>query len=647
MWVHRAIVVFKELNQDSKIVYHRDIESAGHGGAKKKSNTLLDIIVALIRFNRENRQFFTFILKNLHSGNNKINWAKTIATATAIVQGKAPAYLDPVNKKRQVNFDEELIVIYYSILYHIAQTYGFKVDIGFGFKLITGAKFQRYLNGLGRVRLRQIKYKYFSDTAVRLWNLCYAFFDKAYKVNVSADKREYLLVHNFNIVFESIIDELIGDKNLPRGLKEQDDGKIVDHFYTYEGLILKHEPDEADKEMYYIGDSKYYKFGNRLSDESVYKQYTYARNVIQWNLNLFLDPGKRADEDSRYRDIRLRDDVTEGYNVIPNFFISAQIPQGLRYEDDGITTTNRKVTTHVSRQYINRLFDRDTLLLTHYDVNFLYVLSLYARNNHAQKAAWRDKVREIFRQQIQAELSRRFNFHALRANPGLDTDRWFKDHFKDIIGKVFSPYENDPELIALALADPSQIDNAAERQAVEDENARVLALIDTAFERKPLGNLNTDARVKLPPHLATAVAGTINGNFLFGIVNKTKKVPDGRPNITKEYMTFANHEATSFSMKNMPSGDIFSAKHFLPMYDGGIEGFYEITSIKFGTRKTEVTDANGNDVVVNMPCLNIALGTYHSLGDHIASVPGYPNWNGQIHTYQEVLNLYNTTATQR
>lgn len=35
----------------------------------------------------------------------------------------------------------------------------------------------------------------------------------------------------------------------------------------------------------------------------------------------------------------------------------------------------------LNRQFENRLFDRDTLLLCHYDVNFLYIVSLYGRNN--------------------------------------------------------------------------------------------------------------------------------------------------------------------------------------------------------------------------------------------------------------------------
>lgn len=44
---------------------------------------------------------------------------------------------------------------------------------------------------------------------------------------------------------------------------------------------------EKDDTIYYIGDSKYYKRGNSLGKESVYKQFTYARNVIQWNIDLF------------------------------------------------------------------------------------------------------------------------------------------------------------------------------------------------------------------------------------------------------------------------------------------------------------------------------------------------------------------------
>ena len=63
VWIHRAIVVYNDTHNKNEIVLHRQIESEGKGLHKKKSNTLLDVILSLICFNKENQQFFTFILK--------------------------------------------------------------------------------------------------------------------------------------------------------------------------------------------------------------------------------------------------------------------------------------------------------------------------------------------------------------------------------------------------------------------------------------------------------------------------------------------------------------------------------------------------------------------------------------------------------
>ncbi|MDE5822611.1 MAG: LlaJI family restriction endonuclease [Paramuribaculum sp.] len=635
VWIHRAIVVYNDSHNKNEIVLHRQIQDEGTGIHKKKSNTLLDVILSLIRFNKENQQFFTFILKNLHSGFNKINWNKTIARTTAIVQNGSPTYLNPINKKRQVNFDEELIVIFFSILQYISDTYGFRSNINFGFKLITGAKFKKYLDGFGRTRLRQIKYKYFSDTAVKLWDLCYAFFDKAYKIRVNTSQSEYLLVKSFHIVFEAMIDELIGDTNIPRGLKEQDDGKLVDHFYTYDGLLID---DKADDDIYYIGDSKYYKIGNSLGKESIYKQRTYARNVIQWNLDIWLN-GKQNMADPFER-IQLFDEVTEGYNVIPNFFISASIDKKtLSYEDYTEPHPNQPP---VSRQFKNRLYDRDTLLLSHYDVNFLFVLALYARNNAGAKAAWKHSVRDKFRRAVQDMLKEKFEFYALAAHPDVNASDYFKSHFQDTLGKTFRPYENQ-NLFSLAL----------DRDFKED-NDRLLASLGENFYVVPveLGEDPSDS-LKIERNRKEDIESPGGmGKFLFGVVTKQRRSKDGRQEITKEYMAFYNHEATEFVMRNMPSGDITTVKYFVPMYDGGISGYYEVTGITFGSRKqllldendNPVIDANGEEIIVKMPCLNIRLGAYTSLGDHIAEIPKFRNWNGQIHSYTEVINLFNNST---
>ena len=623
VWIHRAIVVYNDTHEKNEIVLHRQIENEGKGSHKKKSNTLLDVILSLVRFNNENQQFFTFILKNLHSGFNKINWGKTIARTTVIVQDQSPAYLNPVNKKRQVNFDEELIVIFFSILQYVFETFGFRSKINFGFKLITGAKFRRYLDGFGRTRLRQIKYKYFSDKAVRLWDLCYAFFDKAYKIRVNTSQSEYLLVKSFHIVFEAMIDELIGipHEQLPAGLADQYDGKIVDHFYTYDGLLIDNK---VDDDIYYIGDSKYYKIGNSLGTESIYKQRTYARNVIQWNLDIWLN-GK-ANMDNQFERIQLFDEVTEGYNIIPNFFISATIDnETLSYDDH---TMPHPKQPPVSRQFKNRLYDRDTLLLSHYDVNFLFVLSLYARNRAAAKSAWRESVRAKFRTAIQQMLKEKFDFYALASHPDVDASAYFKAHFQDTLGKTFRPYENQ-NIFSLALD-----------KSFPQDNENLLAALAENFYVVPV-NLGDDPSSSLK--FEREVKGSIDspygvGKFLFGVVNKYADAKAKKT--TTEYESFREHRATSLVMRNMPGGDITKVKYLIPMLDGGISGYYAVEGISFGSRKQDITDENGNTIRVAMPCLNIKLGEYKPLGEYSAQVPNYRNWNGQIHTFEEVMNLY-------
>lgn len=451
VWIYRAIEVFNKSNPNSGIVLHRKIAEMGKG-KRVLSNTFLDILLSLLRFNKEHYSFFTTILRNLHSGYNKINWTRTISRSTAWVQNDVPVYLNPVNKKRQINTDEELIIIYFSILNHISETYGFPVDITLGFELIKGRKFEHYLKGYGKRRLQQIKYRYFSDIQLRLWEMCYAFFDKAHQIHIVAEQREYLLVKNFNIVFEAIIDELISDKEPPRGLKDQDDGKRVDHIYSYRNLTNN----EEDRPIYYIGDSKYYKIGNKISAESVYKQFTYARNVIQWNLNLFLD---NSEENAALRKEHpiYRDEQTEGYNIVPNFFISAKMDEKLSYADN-VSTTNRENNTFLSRHFENRLFDRDTLLVYHYDVNFLYVVSLYARENAHQKAQWKQKVRELFREKIQAALEENYKFYAMTPKPGLNHEKYLRENFQELLGKVYRPFD-DTNYLSLALDKQKESEN--------------------------------------------------------------------------------------------------------------------------------------------------------------------------------------------
>lgn len=500
VWIYRTIFVYNQHNPKNEIVLHRrNTEiSANH---RHMANTFLEVIMALVDFNRKNNDFFMTILKNIHSGYNKINWTRTISKSNAILAHNSTIYLNPINKRRQINFDEELLVIYFSILDYVNKRYGFPVDIKLGFDLIQGEKFQRYLNGYGLARLKQIKYKYFSDKALHLWELCFAFFGHSENVSVATELNEYLIASNFNNVFESIIDELIGDPDneLPKYLKNQKDGKRIDHLYSDEPLTVFGEADT--RSIFYIGDSKYYQLNNAIPEESVYKQYTYARNLIQWNLDIF--QGSIKDEGnwkSKIRELRdLRDNTTEGYGIVPNFFISATMAKDQSY-DDTIFETEKSIKTYMQSQFENRLFDRDTLIISHYDVNFLYIVSLYSRDNESEKSEWKHKVRTLFRNQIRKMLEKRFDFYAMQPKNLIDADKYIKENFQNVLGKVSRPYSND-RILSLALDNYDDVNVYPEEERRMEGKSRNLQLINELeqyFTVMPI-KLEENPESKLPP----------------------------------------------------------------------------------------------------------------------------------------------------
>lgn len=517
VWIYRAIVVYKNgKGNDTSIVYEEQVAQVGKG-KRKQSDTFLDILLALIQFNKENQHFFMFILKNVHSGFNKINWGRTIAKSTAIIQRKNGKqnvlYMNPVNKKRSINFDEELLIIYFSILQHLHDNYGFPVSINVNFPLIKGKQFQRYLEKFGVRRLQQIKYKYFSDKALQLWELCYAFFDQTRQIYVNTNKRDFLLVKNFNIVFEAIIDALIGDNPLPDGMdKEQRDGKIVDHLYTAKSLI------ENQGNTYYIGDSKYYKLSGELDDTSIYKQYTYARNVIQWNLDIFNKRNKHA----THSKVRLKDDDTEGYNVIPNFFISARLDKHYSYKEDGLQESDKSETRRKNFQFKNRLFDRDTLLLFHYDVNFLFVLSMYGKNNSSEISQWKTDIREKFRKTIQSWLQEDFSFYAMQPHPGIDTKVYIRDHFKEVIGKVYAPFEK-ASILSLALDKGKEFEDSNKK--LLDELRKSFYVEECGLEDDPEPVMAQAQAKGFAPHSEQGKNGVLA--ICFDISDKLELLQDG------------------------------------------------------------------------------------------------------------------------
>ena len=360
------------------------------------------------------------------------------------------------------------------------RVYGFDIRVNYNFNLLTEVEFENWLDYYGAVRMKQIRYKYFSDKDLKLWNLCNAFFERVMHIKSDQQYTDYLMVTNYHVVFESMVDELLSDKGLAEGdLKEQEDGKRVDHIYAYQGLINKDR-------IYYIGDSKYYNIGSEMGKYSVYKQYTYARNVIQHNLSLFLEDEK--DEKGRRKHVGdtyliYRDEDTDGYSITPNFFISARIDEDVRKRDyylDGLKARNDVESV---KHFENRLFDRDTLLLQHYDINFLFVLSLFGQSNDSLKLEFRQKTKKRFRENILVYLSQNYQFFSLQLKPkveGGDSEdepsldamhKAIEKHFRGSIGKVFRPY-SDEKFMYVAL-EP--------KQKYYEENIKLLSELSQDF----------------------------------------------------------------------------------------------------------------------------------------------------------------------
>ena len=629
IWIYRVISVYKQTHNDN-ILESKEYQAESRG-KKQKHNTLLDVIIALRDFNKNNQDYFTFIVKNIHSGYNKINWSKTINSSQAIIQQGTPIYINPVNKKKMVNFDEELLIIYFSILNYIREVHGFSFEINLHYQLINPDRLKKaYIDkNLGCRRLRQIKYKYFSDQALRIWDLCYAFFDREYKISMNRQAEDYLLAKNFEHIFEVMIDTLVSgnDKHdLPKELSEQKDGKLVDHMFIGQGLI--EQSDLSSELTYYIGDSKYYKRTRNdrthLGDKSIYKQYTYARNVIQWNMNLFLG-GDNNDEQPQ-----LRDTLTEGYNPIPNFFISARIPNKesggqkfLSFDDKEIKAQENGV--QLNRQFENRLFDRDTLLLCHYDVNFLYIASLYGRNNKSAQSSWREYVRKEFRSRIQDSLNRLYTFRVLQPREGMDCYRFIQDNFHLLNGKVYRPKADGNYLIlALMKGDEPKLwkNLGISIETISREIQSSNELIDSMQSHFIVGDpfkLDTDLHIESVENV-----GTLNKlpqqevkNILTGLVRRKDK----------DFIVFSKHIARTYTMEVPPKNiNFMDVQYFLPMVGGKIDGYYKVEKVYFG--------AGGG------LRLKLNLSTYIPLGEEQVHIYKTKMEPGELISYETMMKLY-------
>ena len=162
------------------------------------------------------------------------------------------------------------------------------------------------------------------------------------------------------------------------------------------------------------------------------------------------------------------------------------------------------------------------MILAHYDINFLYVLSLYARNDKQAQANWKKDVRKIFRARIQDLLGGKdengalFRFMALLPHEGVDAPSFFQENFKYVVGKVLNPSltVDERSVYILALENPGNIlkdqwmSNDRYNQLCDEvrkENEIVISLLETTFDIVPF-KLGDDLGIKLNGYVSTTSA---------------------------------------------------------------------------------------------------------------------------------------------
>ena len=138
--------------------------------------------------------------------------------------------------------------------------------------------------------------------------------------------------------------------------------------------------------------------------------------------------------------LRYRDSLTEGYNITPNFFIRGVVDsENISYEEN---IKEQSDVLRLNRHFYNRLFDRDTLILKEYNINFLYVLSTYAV--HIDSESRTQRLRILFRNDLIESLNKAYLFYKVKPRiGGMSLEELVKANFYAFAGRMYqSPGDN-------------------------------------------------------------------------------------------------------------------------------------------------------------------------------------------------------------
>ena len=443
VWLGKALSYYRSRKQNSDIVKEVEQEIFLPSDSEHES-TLTERIYSLEDFYMRHKDLVLFIYQQANTGFHKINWSKTIRKKMPVFldyEGNlSPVYLETVTRKKTINYDEELMVLFFDTLQYIVNEYNYPIPFESLYEMTPIEEFKdKVKDELIIPRMEEIRNNYFSDQLTELWNLLYAFHVKNADVT-HGRKEDYMLVNAFHAVFEDMVDSLISDNELLTQ-KHQADNKRIDHLFLGKSLF-------DDSNIYYVADSKYYLDDDTTKGSSLGKQFTYVNNILQDAMDAF------NNDDQAWKDkgVYYYDPKTEGFNVTPNFFLRGNIPDNskdLSFDEEQLTSFEMEEKKFYRERCYHkyRLFDRNTQFLLQYSLNFLFLLKYYNDYNAFERKNLQRKLESIVREDMIERLKNRYVFIKIEDKDKID--KILNDHFKTVLGRVM--YFKNGDFLILAI----------------------------------------------------------------------------------------------------------------------------------------------------------------------------------------------------
>lgn len=455
---YRKRITTKVIDSVEDVVLHQGVD-------EESCLAEIDCIMSLIAYYHKHEHLVFSVYHECHHGMNKTNWHKTINSKLPFINSNGDAiYANPINCRKMIHSDEDLMVLFFCTLQRITRKYGIETPTSLFYNTIDEIEFDNMVDdGMILSVLDDICDNYYRDEMVELWQLLRAFYEKEGALEKDEEAtEEYLLAKDYDRVFEDMMDYLLTDNDL-QWLKTQRDNKRMDHIFKGRSLF-------GEKDVFYVADSKYYAkpLSESLDEVSMYKQFTYVLNILQVLMDV--KNGKIEGVEAEYvkelADSYL-DTLTGGFDVTPNFFVRGKINTNYDYDElDFSQVDDVKVSKQVF--YPDRLFDRNTLYTLSYELNLLALLKLYATQNDADRQNKKQNIVNSVLREMQAKICGDFDLYELASNVRHEKVA-LRNCFYDIQGKVIK--RGDKLILAVRKGDEClpELDKYFTRQKITFE----------------------------------------------------------------------------------------------------------------------------------------------------------------------------------